>query len=94
MGENKVLSRVKTMDSNFIDAQNKVTEVNDEVIKSLFRFDKYISMVTNPIITDYLNHRFDDSASMVETVHRIKKGVYTKPKCPVCGSPCYMDREA
>lgn len=74
------------MDSNFIEAQNKVTEVNDEVIKSLFRFDKYIFMITNPIIIDYLNHRFDDSASMVETVHRIKKGIYIKPKCPVCGT--------
>lgn len=87
MGEKKSLSRVKTMDSNFIEAQNKVADVNDDVIKSLFRFDKYISMVTNPIIIDYLRHRFDDSASMVETVHRIKKGVYIKPKCPVCGSP-------
>lgn len=87
MEESKVLSRIKVLDNKFIEAQSEVTEVNDEVIKSLFKFDKYISMVTNPIIIDYLNHRFDDSVSLVETVHRIKKGAYIKPKCPVCGAP-------
>ena len=61
--------------------------MNDYVVINHIIYDKYVELIDNPIILDYLNNRFNDSSSILETVQRIRKGVYEKPKCPVCGKP-------
>lgn len=38
-------------------------------------------------VLEYLNNRFEDSASIQETLYRIEHGVEVKPKCPICGKP-------
>ena len=37
--------------------------------------------MTNPIIIDYLEHRYNDSDSLVETLQRMRMGIEEKPKC-------------
>ena len=83
----EICSLSKNREFRFIDEQSKITEVNDDVIKSLVKYDKFISLITNPIILDYLDNRYNDSFSITETVQRIRKGADIKPKCPVCGNP-------
>lgn len=77
----------KDRETKFIEEQNLITSVDDSVICRLFKYDKFASLVTNPIIIDYLSHRYDDSANLIETIQRIKKGAHIKPKCPICGNP-------
>ena len=73
----------------FIEWQNNVTKVNDEIIKENIKYDKFIPMITNPIILDYLKNRFKDSESIEETLKRIELGIEEKPKCalPGCNNP-------
>lgn len=35
----------------------------------------------------YINNRFNDSDSIVETIHRIYNGIEEKPRCLYCGNP-------
>ena len=72
-------------DSEFIKWQASVTEVNDDVIKEHVIYDKFISLITNPILLEYLNNRFKDSASLEETLKRIELGIEEKPKCALDG---------
>lgn len=83
----EIYSISKNRENKFIDEQYKIVNVDDNVIKSLIKYDKFISLITNPVILDYLNNRYKDSSSIVETVQRIRNGAEIKPKCPVCGNP-------
>ena len=76
-------------DKQFIDWQSNVDEkeINDEFIKDNIKYDKQISLLTNPFIKSYLESRFKDSSSLLESYQRIVMGVEEKPKCPVCGKP-------
>jgi len=74
-------------DNNFIILQNSITEINDDIVKELFKYDKYVNLITNNIIIDYLKNRYTDSDSLLETVQRIRFGIEEKPKCPTCGKP-------
>lgn len=38
-----------------------------------------------PDIKKYLDNRFDDSKSIIETLTRMKYKIYIRPVCPVCG---------
>lgn len=62
-------------------------DMNDYVVINHIIYDKYIKFIDNPVILNYLNTRFNDSSSILESVQRIRKGIYEKPKCPVCGKP-------
>lgn len=75
-------------DNEFIRWQSQVSasEINDEFIKNI-KYDKHISLLTNPYIIAYLERRFNDSSSLLESYQRIILGVEKKPKCPVCGKP-------
>ncbi len=73
-------------DEKFLKWEKTVTEINDDVVKEHIKYDKYASMITNPIILDYLNNRFADSDSLVETLQRIRMGgVEEKPECELPG---------
>lgn len=74
-------------DSSFIESQSHITEVNDTIIKDLIKYDKFVPLITNPIILNYLDNRYKNSSSRLETVQRIRLGIDEKPKCPVCGNP-------
>ena len=76
-------------DSEFIEWQNTVTQVNDDIIKEHIKYDKFIPLITNPVILDYLNNRYKDSDSIEETLKRIEFGIEEKPKCalPGCNNP-------
>ncbi|WQJ53852.1 MAG: homing endonuclease [Wendovervirus sonii] len=74
-------------DNAFINEQNKVIFINDDIVKDIFKYDKYVNLVTNPIIIDYLKSRYEDSDSLLETIQRIRFGIEEKPKCPTCGKP-------
>lgn len=87
MKEREDITISKGRELKFIDEQSKVIDVNDDVIRELIKYDKFASLLTNPRIIDYLEHRFDDSDSIIETIQRIRKRAYIKPKCPVCGLP-------
>ena len=75
--------------SEFIEWQNSVTEVNDDIIKQNITYDKFLILITNPLLLDYLNTRYTDSDSLEETLKRIKLGIEEKPKCalPGCNNP-------
>lgn len=79
------ISSNRNMD--FIHKQASLIKVNDEIIKDLIKYDKYLEFIDNPIILDYLDNRFRDSSSRLETVQRIRFGIEEKPKCPTCGKP-------
>lgn len=86
------IKRGKTIISNnrdnaFIETQSKITYIDDDVIKNLIKYDKYVSLIDNPIILNYLDNRYNDSSSRLETVQRIRFGIEEKPKCPTCGRP-------
>lgn len=76
-------------DKQFIDWQSNVDEkeINDEFIKDNIKYDKQINLLTNPFIKSYLENRFKDSSSLLESYQRIVMGIEEKPKCPVCGKP-------
>lgn len=38
-------------------------------------------------IIEYLKNRFDDTENIYESLYRIKYGLNTAPKCPICGNP-------
>lgn len=67
--------------------QSSVTSINDQDIIDNIKYDKYIKLIDNPIILDYLNNRFIDSDSLIETVQRIRLHIEKKPTCPYCGKP-------
>lgn len=75
--------------SEFIEWQNSVTEVNDDIIKQNITYDKFLTLITNPLLLDYLNTRYTDSDSLEETLKRIELGIEEKPKCalPGCNNP-------
>lgn len=76
-------------DSEFIEWQNSVTQINDDIVKEHIKYDKFIPLITNKVILDYLNNRFKDSDSIEETLKRIEMGIEEKPKCalPGCDKP-------
>ena len=73
--------------ADFIHKQASLIKVNDEIIKDLIKYDKYLEFIDNPVILDYLDNRFSDSSSRLETIQRIRFGIEEKPKCPTCGKP-------
>lgn len=79
----------KKRNSDFIDWQSSVTTINDDIVKEHIKFDKFIPLIDNPIILDYLKNRFKDSDSLEETLKRIELGIEEKPKCalPGCNNP-------
>ena len=63
---------------------NRQTKVNiwDSMNFYVLRnYDKFVNMLTNPIIINYLKNRYDDSRTLLETVQRIRFGVEKKPIC-------------
>lgn len=88
MSEQKTGSTVisSNRDNAFIEWQNSITKVNDDIIKTI-KYEKYIPLITNPVILTYLTNRFTDSTDNIETYKRIKLGIEEKPKCPICGKP-------
>lgn len=72
---------------DFIKKQSEIVEVNDSIIKDLCKYDKSIDYISNQKILDYIDNRYEDSSSRLETVQRIKFGISKKPKCPTCGKP-------
>ena len=80
----------KNRENNFIEWQNNITnkeEINDNFIKNNIKYDKFIDLLTNKYIIDYLKNRFNDSNSLLESYQRIQFGIEEKPKCPFCGKP-------
>ena len=74
-------------DNDFIIKQSLIEDVNDDVIKDILKYDKFLDLVTNKNILKYLDNRFTDSSSRLETLQRIRFGIEEKPKCPTCGKP-------
>lgn len=76
-------------DAEFIEWQKTVTEINDDIVKEHIKYDKFIPLITNEIILDYLNNRYEDSDSLEETLKRIELGIEEKPICalPGCNRP-------
>ena len=74
-------------DNDFIVNQSLINEVNDNIIKDILKYDKFLPMVTNDKILNYLDNRFKDSSSRIESLQRIRFGIEEKPKCPTCGKP-------
>ena len=62
-------------------------DINDDVIKEHIKYSSQVSLITNPVILKYLNNRFADSDSLLETYQRICLGVEKKPGCLECGRP-------
>ena len=86
-GKNDIM---KKRNKVFIEWQNSITNktiINDKFIKDNIRFNKHISLLTNPYIISYLKNRFTDSTSLLESYQRIILSIEEKPKCPVCGKP-------
>lgn len=81
----KIISHNRT--NEFIKWQKTVKFVNDDIIIKNIKYDKFISLITNNHILNYLDNRFNDSDSYLETIHRIKLRIEEKPKCPICGKP-------
>ena len=74
-------------DNDFIIKQLTIEEVNDDVIKNILKYDKFLNLVTNEKILNYLDNRFKDSSSRLESLQRIRFDIEEKPKCPTCGKP-------
>ena len=74
-------------DSKFKSLQASIEKVDDNIIKDLIKYDKFVDLIDNQIILDYLDNRFTDSSSRLETVQRIRLDIEEKPKCPTCGKP-------
>lgn len=74
-------------DNKFIEWQNNVSYIDDDIIKENIKYDRCIDLLTNNYIIGYLQNRFIDSSSLLESYQRIKLGVKLKPKCPICGKP-------
>lgn len=77
----------KNRDNDFIIKQSLINEVNDNIIKDVLKYDKFLPFVTNEKILTYLDNRFKDSSSRLESLQRIRFGIEEKPKCPTCGKP-------
>ena len=73
-------------DEAFLEWQKSIIEVNDNIIKDI-KYDRLIDLIDNQNILTYLDNRFKDSSSRLETYQRIKLGIEEKPKCPTCGKP-------
>ena len=73
----------------FIEWQNNVTELNDDIVKENFTLDLFVNYITNPVVVEYFEKRFDDSKSFDETLKRIQLGIEKKPLCayPGCNVP-------
>ena len=72
-------------DNTFIEWQNSVITINDDIIIENIKYDKYIDLITNPALLYYLDNRFKDSSSRLETLQRIRLHIEQKPLCPICG---------
>jgi hypothetical protein len=77
----------KLLIDEFNSKQSNINEVDDKVIKDLCKYDKSLEYITNQKILDYIDNRYNDSSSRLETIQRIKFGIEEKPKCPTCGNP-------
>jgi len=71
----------ESRDKKFVEWQATVIEINDDIVKKYIKYDKFVNMLTNPIIINYLKNRYDDSSSLLETVQRIRFGIEKKPIC-------------
>ena len=96
--ESKRISEQKTgltnisenRDKKFIEWQNNLSDdiiIDDVFIKNNIKYDKFISLLTNEKIINYLKNRFSDSDSLLESYQRILFNVEKKPLCPTCGKP-------
>ena len=94
--ESKRISEQKTgltnisenRDNKFIEWQNSLSNdiiINDDFIKDNIKYDKFIDLLTNERIINYLKNRFNDSDSLLESYQRILFKVEKKPLCSVCG---------
>lgn len=80
------LSVSEYRDQKFVEWQANVTEVDDSVIQQI-KYDKHLPLITNSLILNYLENRYTDSSSVLETYQRICMCIEEKPKCPYCGNP-------
>lgn len=74
-------------DNKFKEWQKTITLVTDDIIKENIKYDKYLDLIDNSNIIDYLNNRYNDSDSLLESLQRIRMGIEEKPLCPKCGMP-------
>ena len=74
-------------DNAFIEWQNSVITINDDIIIENIKYGKYVDLITNPALLYYLDNRFKDSSSRLETLQRIRLHIEQKPLCPICGNP-------
>ena len=54
-------------------------------ISSRINSNRIRSLDSNPVIKNYLENRYSDSKSVVETINRIYYGIDVRPVCLVCG---------
>ena len=75
--------------TEFIKWQESVCLVTDELIEKNIKYEKYLDLIDNKRILDYMNNRFPDSDSMEETYERILLHIEKKPKCKLegCNNP-------
>ena len=96
--ESKRISEQKTgltnisenRDKKFIEWQNNLSDdiiIDDVFIKNNIKYYKFISLLTNEKIINYLKNRFSDSDNLLESYQRILFSVEKKPLCPTCGKP-------
>lgn len=77
----------KLRKEQFLEKVKRVRALNDRTIKRLIEYDYEIELIERQDILDYLDNRYKDSSSRLETVQRIRLGIDEKPACPVCGNP-------
>lgn len=78
----------------FIKKQNTIKQfkITDQLIIDLFFYKNkglkhhLIEYIKEPLKT-WIEKRFNDSSSIEETLLRINKKIYKKPKCLYCGNP-------
>lgn len=64
----------------FWDFENNKTNSNYRKFNQKIRFDKY------NYIVKYLNNRYNDSLSVLESIYRIVFNIEIRPKCQICGN--------
>lgn len=67
---------------------------DNDIIKIFYKNDKLITVKVSgqwlnkhPELTDYLNNRFSDSESYLESIYRIKNNIEIRPTCQYCNKP-------
>ena len=99
-----VRSNQKTKENDlkkFHQWESTLTEdnINDEgIIKHFFKGKRglirpLVNNITSAALRKWLENRYKDSDSTVETIQRIKLGIEEKPKCATCGKPVKFNVE-